>query len=43
MDKLWQEHLYDMDSLRDSIGLRAYGQRDPLWNTRPKRSKFSRN
>ena len=30
MDKLWQEHLYGMDSLRDSIGLRAYGQRDPL-------------
>ncbi|HIG30958.1 MAG TPA: preprotein translocase subunit SecA [Verrucomicrobiales bacterium] len=30
IDKLWQEHLYNMDSLRDSIGLRAYGQRDPL-------------
>jgi preprotein translocase subunit SecA len=30
VDKLWQEHLYCMDSLRDSIGLRAYGQRDPL-------------
>jgi preprotein translocase subunit SecA len=30
VDKLWQEHLYGMDSLRDSIGLRAYGQRDPL-------------
>ena len=30
IDKLWQEHLYNMDSLRNSIGLRAYGQRDPL-------------
>ncbi len=30
IDKLWQEHLYFMDSLRNSIGLRAYGQRDPL-------------
>ena len=30
IDKLWQEHLYEMDSLRNSIGLRAHGQRDPL-------------
>ena len=30
VDKLWQEHLYEMDSLRYSIGLRAHGQRDPL-------------
>ena len=30
IDKLWQEHLYSMDSLRSSIGLRVYGQRDPL-------------
>ncbi|HVY70009.1 MAG TPA: preprotein translocase subunit SecA [Verrucomicrobiae bacterium] len=30
IDQLWQEHLYGMDSLRNSIGLRAYGQRDPL-------------
>jgi preprotein translocase subunit SecA len=30
IDRLWQEHLYGMDSLRASIGLRAYGQRDPL-------------
>lgn len=30
IDKLWQEHLYEMDSLRYSIGLRSYGQRDPL-------------
>jgi preprotein translocase subunit SecA len=30
IDHLWQEHLYEMDSLRYSIGLRAHGQRDPL-------------
>ena len=30
IDKLWREHLYTMDSLRHSIGLRAYGQKDPL-------------
>jgi preprotein translocase subunit SecA len=30
IDKLWQEHLYEMDSLRHSIYLRAHGQRDPL-------------
>jgi preprotein translocase subunit SecA len=30
IDKMWQEHLYTMDGLRNSIGLRAYGQRDPL-------------
>ncbi|MCX7825510.1 MAG: SEC-C metal-binding domain-containing protein, partial [Verrucomicrobiae bacterium] len=30
VDRLWQEHLYNMDALRTGIGLRAYGQRDPL-------------
>jgi preprotein translocase subunit SecA len=30
IDKLWQEHLYEMDSLRHSIYLRGHGQRDPL-------------
>ena len=30
IDRLWQEHLYEIDSLRYSIGLRGYGQRDPL-------------
>ncbi len=30
IDRLWQEHLYEMDSLRYSIGLRGIGQRDPL-------------
>ncbi len=30
IDKLWQEHLYNMDSLREGVRLRAQGQRDPL-------------
>jgi preprotein translocase subunit SecA len=30
LDRLWQEHLYNMDQLRNGIGLRAYGQKDPL-------------
>ncbi|MBD3690067.1 preprotein translocase subunit SecA [Nanchangia anserum] len=30
VDRLWQEHLYEMDYLREGIGLRAMGQRDPL-------------
>ncbi len=30
VDQRWKEHLYDMDKLREGIGLRAYGQRDPL-------------
>jgi preprotein translocase subunit SecA len=30
IDYEWKEHLYEMDQLRTGIGLRAYGQRDPL-------------
>lgn len=30
LDQKWIEHLDAMDDLRDGIGLRAYGQRDPL-------------
>lgn len=30
VDAKWKDHLYAMDSLREGIGLRAYGQRDPL-------------
>jgi preprotein translocase subunit SecA len=30
IDTRWKEHLYAMDGLREGIGLRAYGQRDPL-------------
>ena len=30
IDERWKEHLYEMDQLKEGIGLRAYGQRDPL-------------
>ena len=30
LDNLWREHLQSMDSLRESVGLRGYGQKDPL-------------
>lgn len=30
LDKNWQDHLTEMEDLRRSIGLRGYGQRDPL-------------
>ena len=30
IDGLWKEHLYEMDRLKEGIGLRGYGQRDPL-------------
>jgi preprotein translocase subunit SecA len=30
MDRLWIEHLTEMDDLREGVGLQAYGQRDPL-------------
>ena len=29
IDKAWKGHLYDLDHLKKSIGLRAYGQKDP--------------
>jgi preprotein translocase subunit SecA len=30
LDAVWKEHLLNLDHLRQGIGLRAYGQRDPL-------------
>ena len=30
IDTLWMDHLDNMDHLRDSVSLRAYGQKDPL-------------
>jgi preprotein translocase subunit SecA len=30
IDSIWIEHLENMESLKDSVRLRAYGQRDPL-------------
>ncbi|MBK6513579.1 MAG: hypothetical protein IPG04_05480 [Polyangiaceae bacterium] len=29
LDKSWVDHLTDMEHLRDGIGLRGYGQKDP--------------
>ncbi len=30
IDRHWMDHIDDMDNLREGIGLRAYGQRDPV-------------
>ncbi|MEL6130052.1 MAG: preprotein translocase subunit SecA, partial [Cyanobacteria bacterium J06628_4] len=30
VDTLWREHLQQMDALRETVGLRGYGQKDPL-------------
>ncbi|WP_082775017.1 preprotein translocase subunit SecA [Pseudoclavibacter helvolus] len=30
IDRKWRDHLYEMDNLKDGIGLRAMAQRDPL-------------
>src|SRR5699024_7888974 len=30
VDRKWREHLYEMDYLKEGIGLRAMAQRDPL-------------
>jgi preprotein translocase subunit SecA len=30
IDEHWMDHLREMDQMREGIGLRAYGQRDPL-------------
>jgi preprotein translocase subunit SecA len=30
LDEKWRDHLYEMDMLKEGIGLRAYAQKDPL-------------
>ncbi len=30
IDEKWKDHLYDMDRLKEGVGLRAYGQKNPL-------------
>jgi preprotein translocase subunit SecA len=30
LDNLWKDHLYGIDQLKEGIGLRGYGQKDPL-------------
>ena len=42
VDMQWREHLMHLDHLRNVIGLRGYGQRDPSMNTRPRLSPCSR-
>lgn len=39
IDSKWKDHLHSLDQLKEGIGLRAYGQRDPL--TEYKREGFS--
>ena len=33
VDAQWKDHLYSLDHLKEGIGLRGYGQRDPLVET----------
>ncbi|BFN37703.1 preprotein translocase subunit SecA [Fidelibacter multiformis] len=30
VDNVWKEHLFELDQLKEGIGLQAYGQKDPL-------------
>ena len=30
IDRLWQEHLFALDALKEGVSLRTYGQKDPL-------------
>ncbi|MEW5907532.1 MAG: preprotein translocase subunit SecA [Elusimicrobiota bacterium] len=30
IDNIWKNHLYELDHLKKGVGLRAYGQKDPL-------------
>lgn len=39
LDRVWREHLYQMDTLKAGIGLRGYNQRDPL--TEYKKESFN--
>ena len=42
LDGHWKDHLLAMDQLKEGIGLRGYGQRDPFVDTRRNRSPPSR-
>jgi len=42
VDSQWKDHLYSLDHLKEGIGLRGYGQRDPLIEYRRKASSCSR-
>jgi preprotein translocase subunit SecA len=41
LDQVWKEHLLALDHLRQGIGLRAYGQKDPLNEYKKRRSPSS--
>ncbi|MGF1484894.1 MAG: preprotein translocase subunit SecA [Opitutales bacterium] len=40
IDSTWQDHLTEMDSLRQSVSLRSYGQRDPLQEYKSEAFKY---
>ncbi|MDR3627875.1 MAG: preprotein translocase subunit SecA [Ignavibacteriaceae bacterium] len=40
IDHKWKEHLREMDDLKEGIGLRAYGQKDPLVEYKVEAFKF---
>ena len=40
LDMLWMTHLEDLEALSESVGLRAYGQRDPLVEYRHEASRL---
>jgi len=40
IDRNWQDHLTEIDDLRKSVGLRSYGQRDPLNEYKSEAFKF---
>jgi preprotein translocase subunit SecA len=41
IDERWIDHLKSMEALREGIGLRGYGQKDPSRSTRRKASSSS--
>ena len=43
LDSLWIDHLENMDYLRDSVRLRAYGQKDPLIEYKSEGHRMFRN
>ena len=42
VDTQWKDHLLSLDHLKEGIGLRGYGQKDPWWSSRRKRSYCSK-
>jgi preprotein translocase subunit SecA len=41
IDTARKDHLYSMDHLKEGVGLRAYGQKDPLISTSATASRCS--